>query len=104
MVRKLPSMSSQRPGNRPSVAYCQPLHAQGLGEKPTRQAAWEILVVVRVRDGKTYPAAANARAAANTAGPASLSRPSRSSRAGGTSSSCGFMPMNQACTTGAASS
>jgi hypothetical protein len=92
MVRKLPCRSSHRPGNRPSVAHSQPLQAHGSGRKPTRQTLPAAAAAVSCAETADQPAAANARAAASTWGPASSSWPSRSRRAGGTSSSCGFMP------------
>jgi hypothetical protein len=88
---------SQRPGNRPAVAHSQPRQAQSSGRKPTRQTLPS--AAVSCAETTDQHAAANARAAASTCGPASSSWPSRSRRAGGTSSSCGFMPWNQACTT-----
>ena len=53
----------------------------------------------RLSHRRRHPAAANARAAARMLAPTCSRSPSRSSRAGATSSSRGFMPWNHAWTT-----
>ena len=97
--RKLPLTSSQRPGNLPSVAHSHPLQAQGSGAKPTRQILPPPSTAVSFGAVIDQPAEAKARAAARTVGPAWSRLSSRSSLAGGTSSNCGFIPWNHACTT-----
>lgn len=76
------------------------IHAQGSERKPIRQTRVSAAATASCCSEPTrQPAAANALAAARTACAASSTWPSRSRLAGGTSSSWGFMPWNQAWTT-----
>jgi len=69
-VRHTPSGSSQRPVNRPSVAYCQGVHAHGSGIYPTRQTTrpaasgpgFADALAPPIREGDHPTSAPNARA------------------------------------------